>query len=355
MRSLRGLARRVGWLVVVVPPVVLGLWALPAAAHGGRAALTTPLASNEGPTPGWKTYTFASAVISAPASWAVERNDPCPSSQAAGLLVLGEPFGVQCPTESTPADMVVVNSIDVAATASPPTQPDQSVQRVHGVAVDIEYDPTAVSNLWAPSLGVSVSWSGLDVRKVVSSLQPLEPKPLSSTCRQTAVRNVLPALAKEIGAAGLPSLSSSPVPPSATTPGVSSDFDTNTPEFTALVTSGLQVFDGLVPDSGTVAFYSSALQPSRRVELATPGCRGQIAGIETLTASVARHLLGPPWQMVAVTEPGWTGGALFFRGNCPGGAEPTTTTAACETASVFFESGSTAPSSATGSTRSTTS
>jgi hypothetical protein len=342
-------------MVAVVATCALGFSALPAAAHGGRAVPTptTALASNERPTPGWKTYTFASAVISAPANWAVERNDPCPSSQAAGLLVLGEPFGIQCPVDRTPADLVVLNSIDIAASASALTQPDQIVQRVHGVAVEIEDDPPTVSNLWAPSLGLSVSWSGSDVRNVVSSLRPLEPKPLSSTCRQAAVRKVLPALAKAIGAAALPAVSDIPAPSSATEPGVSSDFDTNTPEFTSLVISGLEVFDGLVADNGTAAFYSSTLQPSRRVTLSTRGCRGQVAGIETLTASVARHLLGPPWQMVAVTEPGWNGGAVFFRGNCPGGVQPSATTAACDTASVFFESGSTAASNATASTQST--
>jgi hypothetical protein len=336
----------------VVLTIVVGLSAQPAEAHGDPASAPTPLINQERTPSGWTSHAYASALIAAPPDWTVERNDPCPSSQAAGLLVLGEPFGVSCPMDRTPASMVVLNTFADMGTASALTQPAETVQRVHGVGVELgNDDPPAVSTLWAPSLGLSVSWSGPDARNVVSTLRPLEPRSLSSACREAAVRMVIPELAKEIGASGLTIPSGAAAPWSPTAPGVSSDFTMESPEFAALVTAGLQVFDGLVSDDGTAAFYSSTLQPSRRVVESTPRCHGQMAGIETLTASVSSHLLGPPWQMVAVTEPGWNGGALFFRGNCPGGVQPTKTTAACDTASVVFETGSTAPSKAVGSLR----
>jgi hypothetical protein len=53
--------------------------------------------------------------------------------------------------------------------------------------------------------------------------------------------------------------------------------------------------------------------------------------------------------MVAVTEPGWDGGGVFFRGACPDGAQPATTTAPCVTAAVYFFDGSTTPATATAS------
>jgi hypothetical protein len=344
--GLQSPARRVIGLGVLVSAAVLVFSATPAAAHGsGTRSTTTYLASNAPTPPGWKTYAYASALIAAPTNWSVERNDPCPSSKSPGLLVLGEPFGFNCPDDSTPAATVVLNTT-VDAVGAPTS--GQVEQRVHGVDVDIRrFEPGGESYLWAPSLGLSVAWSSSAARGLVATLRPLQPTTLSATCRLDALRVDLPALAKEIGASGFVVPSPSTIPVSGTEPGVSSDFDTDSPEFAALVTSGLDVFDRLISDPGPAAFYSSTVDPSRQVVLTTSGCRSKVAGLETLTASVSGHLLGPPWEMVAVTEPGWNGGAVFFRGDCPAGVQPLKTTAVCATEAVFFASGLPSPSAGT--------
>jgi hypothetical protein len=53
--------------------------------------------------------------------------------------------------------------------------------------------------------------------------------------------------------------------------------------------------------------------------------------------------------MVAVLEPGWNGGGLFFRGDCPGNAKRASTRAPCDTVAVYFIDNSMSPSAATAS------
>jgi hypothetical protein len=50
--------------------------------------------------------------------------------------------------------------------------------------------------------------------------------------------------------------------------------------------------------------------------------------------------------MIAVLEPGWNGGGVFFRGDCPGNVQPASTTAPCDTVAVYFVDNSISPSGA---------
>jgi len=126
-----------------------------------------------------------------------------------------------------------------------------------------------------------------------------------------------------------------PVPPAG--------FDATDPQFARLVDTGLEVFATLTGAPGAAAFYSATLDPSRQLTLHSRGCAGAVAGIETLEGTVASRVLGPPWDMVAVTEPGAQNGAVFFRGDCPGGVPPTGTTAPCATVAVYGPTGAPTP------------
>jgi len=302
----------------------------PAAGPRGHGAVTIPAR--------WRTYAYADALISAPAEWQVERNDPCPSSDAPGLLVLGAPQGIvySCPMERWPPSSVFVA---VGARPTPGRVPTGGARRVNGLVVVPLPTTSGSIGWWVPALSLTVNGQGPGAAAVLGTVRPLVPTPLGASCQEAAVRAALPWVDRRLGVTSWPApsavgsvRSALPVPPEG--------FGATYPQFVPLVDTALQVFATLtgVPGS-TPAFYSATLDPSRQLILHGHGCTGRVAGVETLEGSVSPTVLGAPWDMVAVTEPGWWGGAVFFRGGCPGGVQPSASTSPCRTVSVWVPAG----------------
>ena len=306
-------------------------------ARGGPARVPT----------GWRTYAYADALISAPAAWQVERDAPCPSSRAPGLLVLGAPQGVaySCPMIVLPANEV---SLAVVSPTTEPSGPVVATEWVNGLKVVELASGPARTAWWVPSLSLQALGSGPEAPAVLRTLGALEPKALTAACQSAAIRADLPAVDGLLGVGSWPQptplgtwSAAVPVPP----PGFAATY----PQFARLVDTGLQVFATLTGAPGAAAFYQAGLDPSRQLVLHSPGCSGEVAGIETLEGSVASRVLGPPWEMEAVTEPGARNGAVFFRGDCPGGAQPSSTTSPCDTVAVYAPTGAPTPGSVTAS------
>ena len=295
---------------------------------------------------GWRTYSYASALISVPADWAVERNDPCPHSVATGLLVLGSPPGYDCPEEGPPE-----NHLELTAefmTTGPQRSPS-AIENINGLQVDIFASTSKELVGDVPSLGLEISATGSDSRRMLDTLQPLQAVSIPSMCAKAAIHEDLGAIDRQLGVRRWTKAAPVLWDGSAAVPTPPPDFSLSYPQFQGLTASGLQVFEHLTSDTGAAAFYSASLEPSRRLTISRGRCRGQIAGIETLRGSVADTVLGPPWQMIAVLEPGWNGGELFFRGDCPGNVQPASTMAPCDTVAVYFVDNSMNPSDATAS------
>jgi len=316
--------------VVVPAGAPAGSASAGAAGQAGHGAVTIPAR--------WRTYAYAGALVSAPADWQVERNDPCPSSQAPGLLVLGGPQGVaySCPMERIPSSGVY---LAVSAPPTPGRIPTGGAQRVNGLVVAPLPTTSGSIGWWVPALSLTVNGQGPGAVTVLGTVRPLVPIPLTASCQNAAVRAALPWVDRRLGVASWPAPSAVgsvrgalPVPPEG--------FGATYPQFAPLVDTALQVFATLtaVPGS-TPAFYRAALDPSRRLILHGHGCAGRVAGVETLEGSVSPTVLGAPWDMVAVTEPQWWGGAVFFRGGCPGGVQPSASTSPCRTVSVWVPAG----------------
>jgi hypothetical protein len=297
--------------------------------------------------PTWRTYTYASALISAPFAWAVERNDPCPHSVAPGLLVLGSPPGYFCMDEGPPEDTFELTA-ELMTTTGPQRSPT-ATENVNGLQIDIFASTKNELVGDVPALGLTISATGEDSRRILETLRPLQPVPLSSKCASAALDEDLGAIDRQLRVRSWTKATPVLSDGAAAVPTPPPEFSLSYPQFQSLAASGLEVFEHLTSDTGAAAFYSASLEPSRRLTINRGECRGQTAGIETLRGSVADTVLGPAWQMIAVLEPDWNGGGVFFRGDCPGDVQPASTTASCDTVAVYFVDNSISPSEATAS------
>jgi hypothetical protein len=108
----------------------------------------------------WPTYTYRSAAISVPSSWAVRRDQNCPDTSAEGTLELGVPrvFSGCTLITTTPAEVIVSDLSSGRAYASCPSI-ELNGQRMYMAKCQIRR-PDGIVDWAIPSLGVEVTGGG---------------------------------------------------------------------------------------------------------------------------------------------------------------------------------------------------
>ena len=166
------------WLSVLVAGSAAALTAC--GGPPGSLAVHAPMPARIASVPpGWRTYTYARAAVSAPATWAVRRDSNCPDPRAPGTLLLGVPMVPEhCPEIPASASWVVVTSPDQAASSSQLRAPGQ--RTVNGVHVRVGFG-SPLAEVWdAPSLDVQIEAIGPLSGRILPTLRKVTPGGLAA-------------------------------------------------------------------------------------------------------------------------------------------------------------------------------
>lgn len=157
--------RRAITLVSLVVVVVTSASCISNSANSG----TTSTSGTTAVPLGWKTYTYGKAAIAVPSGWAVKYDTNCPNAPAPGTLLLGLPKMLSfCAAFQYPASVVRVSQITTTSSTTVPA--GEKPVTVNGIAVELGFGSPATLQWTVPSLGVQITGTGPDSRKVMQTL-----------------------------------------------------------------------------------------------------------------------------------------------------------------------------------------
>jgi hypothetical protein len=119
---------------------------------------------------GWKTVTYGKLAIAVPSDWAVKHGTNCPNAAAPGTLVLGVPARLSyCAAFQYPRSVVTVSQLSTESNPTSVPAGEKPVS-INGIPVYLGFGSPAIVQWTVPSLGIMITGTGPDSRRVVHTL-----------------------------------------------------------------------------------------------------------------------------------------------------------------------------------------